>query len=255
MDWLVNWSVLLVFGTIGFWVATVVVVTIIAPCVIFDRKKYTGRIATIALLAYLTALALMGGPNVFKLALHYWYLVPVVVVVHFFAGRYYAIYVQWKLRLSELSGRLEEEIRKFLRERKIEGDAIPADLAEEWQRHLSRVDPPIDIEPDPDNYKYDIYFWIGFWPLSAAWTLLRDPLTRAVKHLYRISYQQMKKMSADEFAKAKQNLPPAPPSPPAGSSKNGPEPSGGRPYDPDNLVQKKPRRPADTGSGEFVISR
>jgi hypothetical protein len=34
------------------------------------------------------------------------------------------------------------------------------------------------------DHKSDFSFWIGFWPLNMVWTIIDDPLTRAVKRIY-----------------------------------------------------------------------
>ena len=260
---LTQWSAgsqLLVFGGLWFWLTVVVEIVIVLTCNYFQRRAYSGRIATISLLAVLAAMALLGGPNVFAIAFHYWYLTVPAIPLFFGGGWLNATKIQWKLFIKEEAARLEEEVRKFLRKQGIEGDSVPPHLNSEWQAHLSRVKPPIEMKPDPDNHKNDIYFWIGFWPVSLAWTMVSDPLTRIVKHIYHYSYESMKKASADAFAGVEKNLPPVPPTPPPGAPRNPDNPPDDS-LPPSSYLHGKPEkerthnRPAASGSGEFMISR
>jgi len=48
----------------------------------------------------------------------------------------------------------------------------------EWNRNNSTVRTRADVEPSVAEYRYELTRWIAWWPFSAFWTILNDPLRR-----------------------------------------------------------------------------
>jgi hypothetical protein len=79
------------------------------------------------------------------------------------------------------------------------------------------------IQPTPKRHKSRIMTWLGFWPFSALWTLLNDPLRRLVEAIYDAVAGTLLKISNYVFRNALKDLtvvdaPPAKPTAPAGVS-------------------------------------
>ena len=53
----------------------------------------------------------------------------------------------------------------------------------------------IEIRPKVDSHKEDIFLWIGFWPFSATWTIIDDPVRRICKAIYDLIRKQLQAIS------------------------------------------------------------
>jgi len=60
--------------------------------------------------------------------------------------------------------------------------------------------------PKANDNKGKIIFWMSYWPFSATWTLINDPITRLYRFIYRRLGAVFEKISHAMFAKYKDDL-------------------------------------------------
>lgn len=73
----------------------------------------------------------------------------------------------------------------FLRKHEITGDVIPDDLKERFSEEFPRYGSSrIEVHPQVTEHKARIYMWLSYWPFSALWTLINDPVRRVFTEIY-----------------------------------------------------------------------
>jgi hypothetical protein len=53
----------------------------------------------------------------------------------------------------------------------------------------------VEIHPMVAKHKEDVFLWIGFWPFSATWTIIDDPVRRICKAIYDMISKQLQAIS------------------------------------------------------------
>jgi len=124
---------------------------------------------------------------------------------------------------AELFGELKLKFIKELNERNIRGQVpdfvpliadvktiIPEILINNFQRYLSTFGTgfsstasggKLNVIPSAQNHKQKIVTWILWWPTSAVWTLLNDPLVRLAEWMHKRFQGLYKKIAERTFAK------------------------------------------------------
>lgn len=62
----------------------------------------------------------------------------------------------------------------------------------------------IEIRPKVDSHKEDVFLWIGFWPFSATWTIIDDPVRRICKAIYDLIGKSLQRISDNAWKGADQ---------------------------------------------------
>ena len=172
---------LLEFGTIWFWLATVIPFVLLIACV--EYEKSTSALAILVTVAAL--FVAFGDKNIIPYIKNH----PIQILEY--AGGYIAAGVVWgfvKWYFFLLKAR--DKFTSF-RDRWI---ATYGSINDEprttnpgltnrqvFAREARAKDMMI---PSANDNKGRIIFWMSYWPASALWTLINDPFTRFFKFLY-----------------------------------------------------------------------
>jgi len=188
-------------GTLWFWilVAATCIFTLVAVA-----NEWPGR-ATLSLLVFALCLHFFGDISVIS-----WVIANPVSVLALVAG-YLAVgagwsLVKWYFFMRRVGRAYIEAKLDFLREGAHEyrngynnlfeaidnpnaSTPIPEAVRERWLGSHFYVNEKSWrvrdlIEVDMADHRHRIMIWIGYWPFSAAWTLVDDPLRAAVRALY-----------------------------------------------------------------------
>ena len=65
----------------------------------------------------------------------------------------------------------------------------------------------IERRPKIEDHKEDVFIWIGFWPFSATWTIIDDPVRRICSEIYDLIHKALQAIS-DSVWKDAEECPP-----------------------------------------------
>ena len=176
-------------GSLAFW-AFVTVAIIVALCFL-ESENISGASWT-TLLALAVIVLLSPVKAAIALAVANPLIVLGAVLLYVLIGTIYS-FLKWDRFLSKI--RCEYEYRKFrwLSERGISGDAVPDDQKVEWTVNLKRccMDNTLSERVyklatnkiNYINYKALIVSWIVWWPISAFWMLINDPIRKIAEEI------------------------------------------------------------------------
>jgi len=196
-----------VFGvlTIWFWVWLVLGWVTLT---VTTENDYPG-LGTLALLALLALLQWLIGVPVLQWIWHNPFTTLALVGVYFFAGTIWAFIKWWFFVTGEL--RNYDAVRDaYLKDiAKLPPGKVPEHVKPDFIEYMKRVYGPRYMErikPSPSNHKSQIMTWLGFWPFSAAWTLLNDPLRRACEAIYNTVASTLQRISDYVFKQVEADL-------------------------------------------------
>jgi hypothetical protein len=115
---------------------------------------------------------------------------------YFVCGLIWGI-TKWWLFLHNRLEEYEDEKRKWLHDKDVEGAEIPKDLKAEWKEYLLGVGDTkwtdwsggttkIRIRPNAWENKSRILTWMSFWPWSLIWSLINDFVRAIWRRIYRV---------------------------------------------------------------------
>lgn len=159
--------------------------------------------ATISLLATALAFYFCTGMNPFLLALQHPLLAVLVLVGYFVVGVLWSVAKWWFF----VRGQAEEYYKcrqDFLFQKKLPANTVftPELLTEFHEGTIRRANPgPAEWPFEATNYgsnrlyrlrqrpsvranKYRILTWMMFWPWSATWTIINDPVKKLFKEIF-----------------------------------------------------------------------
>lgn len=184
----------LVFGSLWFW-GLLALVTILLFTFI-DNDEGFGATAT--LFGFLLIMQLFGDLKIFS----YVRLQPLNAIkwtlCYFAAGTLWSIAKWWFYVRNERLHYDEEKIR-FLQKNEVDGTIIPDKLKSSWTRHAP-------AKPSASRSKDKIIRWMTFWPWSAVWTLINDPIKKLFKSIYANIQNLLQKIADSAFAGTEADL-------------------------------------------------
>lgn len=174
---------ILLFGLPLFWYAF----TIFAGIILFSLETDNGFVSSLAVIGFVLALWLFGDIGALFTLTGISTLLS-LVVVYLFIGALWSV-AKWLFFLWEAKAwytknkaRMDDDLKRGY----FEGNRY-------FRDHK-------DFPPRAARHKAQIMLWIAYWPFSMVWTLLNDPITRAVKAIYNALGGLMQRMSDRVFA-------------------------------------------------------
>lgn len=193
-------SELLVFGSMAFWVFTIVGVLIMT--ILVNTEKLGA--ATWALAIGLGALQFMGCP-VWQTIYAHPQVAGMWALIYVGVGVLWA-FVKWFLFVNNERAKYDDLKAEYLSSRGWTSfqTATPEDKSK-WRDYLRHREIQV---PDPKNFenKDRICGWIGYWPLSMAFTLINDPIRKIVRFAYRGISGSLKHIADRAFAGTENDL-------------------------------------------------
>lgn len=190
---------------LAFWLIPFLVVNSILMIYWIDRE-YSG-LATGSLLVTGAILQWIFGIDIIGYIGRHPSVVGYGAIGYFVVGTLWAIIKWWFFVVGERR-KYDEAKAKFLADKKITGP-IPNDLKEAFADFINRRygDDSIEIRPQVTNHKARIYMWMAYWPFSALWTLINDPVRRIFREIYARIRATLQKISDHAWAGTDQDLP------------------------------------------------
>ena len=174
-----NWTEIFAFGTVWFWILTAAAIIAIVAFVENDEEQ-NGTGATITLGIFLAGLIFLGNSEFFRGILHFIVNNP-GMIIGMFVG-YLALGVVWSFVKWYL----------FLNKK----------VAYANEHELTLKDSEISYK----NNKSRIITWMSYWPFSAAWTAINNPVKKAFEFLSEKLSGGYQKMSDSMLKNVKANM-------------------------------------------------
>src|SRR5262249_2736558 len=129
---------------------------------------------------------------------------------YFAAGTGWAI-AKWWLYVHEQRAWYDELRGAFLRVHGFEpGCQMPESLQPLWQRCLVSARKErrrLDVHPLAAVHKARIVWWMSYWPWSAFYTLLKDPVRKAFLSIYHQVADYLQQISDKTFRGVEEDFP------------------------------------------------
>ena len=195
---------LLEYGTIWFWLATIIPFLLL---ILFVETESAGAaIATI--IVTFAAFLLFGNKGIIT-----WISENPITILQY-AGGYIAAGIVWgfvkwffyvlrtrdryeKFRKNWISENGDIDSRSYIDKNDSRSKA-PTTHREQFQKEAHRFGV---LPPKADYNKGRIIFWMTYWPASAVWTIINDPITRMWKVIYNRIGSIFEHMSSSMFSK------------------------------------------------------
>jgi hypothetical protein len=178
---------LFALGSMGFWILAGAVCLLLIAAVEYEKPGW----ATISLIVFCVALWLFGDVNVIKLTTKEPLFTSGLLVGYFVVGVIWSL-AKWWFFVRQCRERYGKLRSTFLKKRGYRRDgSIPETEREQWQEWLNgqlRYDRGYQLRPTVQQNKSRILTWMIYWPWSAVWTVLNDP----VKRFFKFIFNQMK---------------------------------------------------------------
>lgn len=163
----------LMFGTIWFWCLIALVCVLLFAFIDHDN----GAGATVTLIVFAFVQQLFGDFKVFNYVKENPLHTAKWVALYFVAGTLWSI-AKWWFYVRTQREDYDEKKRRYLDRNDVDGDVIPSSLKRGWADFAPE-------KPSAANNKEKILRWMSFWPWSALWTLINDPIKKLFKAIYK----------------------------------------------------------------------
>lgn len=203
------WAMFLAVGAIGFWILVAVVFILLLIEIEYERPG----LATLTFIVFFLALWLFGDFNIIETVLSAPLLSLACAAGYVVVGFGWS-FGKWIFFCWSHARKYNEAKAKFLKKHGVEGDRIPDNLLRDWQRrspgaHYNGYSESNNPTPKAGKNKGRILTWAIYWPWSALWTLINDPVKRLFKEIFhqlKAAYQRIAdsafKGVDDDFRKA-----------------------------------------------------
>ena len=202
-----NWPEVFVVGSLWFWL--LLVAEAIVLLILLEWEQ--GTVATLTLVAALLALQFLGDVNVAGYVVHHPWTAVLGTLGYFAVGTGWTI-AKWWFYVREQRAWYDELRAAFLRVHGYERDSVmPEGLRFQWQSCLAsarRKRRRLDVHPLAAGHKAQILWWMSYWPWSATWTLLQDPVRKAFFAIYQQIAEFLQEISDKAFRGVEADLPP-----------------------------------------------
>lgn len=161
---------LFVFGTLGFWLLSVIAFIIIILAL--ENKRWGGTGATLTMIGFFAALWFFGGQTL-REASDFITQHPIKCTLNILGYIVVGIvwsFVKWYYFLLNYKEKVDRTYQN-------------------WRNYIPKV---------VDN-KGKIIAWMTYWPMSALWTIINDPVRRMYDKIYRKLGKVYQKISDNVF--------------------------------------------------------
>ena len=172
---------LLVLGTVGFWITLTLATIFIFISLESDEWGGTGATSTVIVLVVL--FWFFGGKDIFIDTGNF--LIENTGVFFLFFISYIIIGLIWSF---------------------VKWYFYLLNTKEKIQKSLKNNDFSIPKIPEVKNNKGRIISWITYWPFSSLWTIINDPIKRAINFMYSKFEKLYQKMSDNMFSDIKEEI-------------------------------------------------
>jgi len=127
--------------------------------------------------------------------------VVIGAIIYFMIGTAWA-FIKWWSFVKRERRRYNEVFNRFIKDHaELKGVSManwPEDMIRQLNHNVSSeysYDDQIRVRPKVENFKEEIFLWIGFWPFSAFWTVIDDPIRRICAGIYNLIGKRLQAIS------------------------------------------------------------
>jgi hypothetical protein len=189
---------------LAFWLIPFLICDSILLIYWIDRE-YSG-LATGSLVVTGAILQWIFGVDIIGFVVRHPSVVCYGAIGYFVAGTIWAL-IKWWFFVTGERRRYDEFKAAWMKSHDIVG-TIPDDMKQAFKDDLPRYSGDrIEIRPDVTNHKARIFMWMTWWPFSALWTLINDPVRRVFREIYSRIRTTLQKISDHAWAGTDQDMP------------------------------------------------
>lgn len=179
---------LLMFGGLGFWLVTVAVFLAIVALVENEKEFFAGLL----LIGTVAAMYFCGNSGMLTWVKDHpqqllWYALGYIGIACGWG------ILKWTLFVHGQNDKYEDAKAQFLKDN--DATELTQELKEKWTEHAKegryskRGSYGVDFKfaypaPEARDHKSRIVAWMTYWPWSAFWTILNDPIRKLMRFLY-----------------------------------------------------------------------
>ncbi len=181
---------------------------IVPSCVLMyfledDESHFVASGFTVAFC--LITLHLLSSFNAIHLIQSYWKFSIIFSIGYLTIGTLWGI-LKWKFYIEKQHNKYLGFKRNFKTKLGINTEDIPDEYKEKFLRDFQYEFHYMHIIPQVDKNKERIITWMTFWPWSALWTLLNDPIRAFYNYVYNKIANVLQGMVKKRFADATRDL-------------------------------------------------
>lgn len=201
---------MLVIGTLSFWIISAALFFLVLAL----TENEHNFLAVVFIAAFVALMQWTGSVDFFSTD-------PISIVK--WVGVYFAVgvvwsFAKWYFLLNKKRDQLMEVKREWINKNKLDlavSDRIPVELFNKFadavyesgyhpntkKSYGFRPTTATELLPDLSKYKEKLIGWIFWWPTSAFWTILNDPLVRLAEFIYGKLQALYARMVSNAFSK------------------------------------------------------
>lgn len=184
---------LLMFFALGTWGFFAALGLLVVGLIIFSEKE--GTKATVALVAGAAFLQFIAKYDLLGLLRSRPYTILGYAALYVAIGLAWSV-VKWWSYVKKQRREYDRRRREFLRERENHTGVMTAFEKKDFEYRYRNE--PVEV-PQVTKHKADIIRWMTYWPFSALFTLLNDPVRRLFEWLYEAVGQHLQKIADQAF--------------------------------------------------------
>lgn len=178
---------------VGFWFWLVVIV--IGIGIIYEIEQDNGFATTaVAVFGAVALWYFSGGHNPFPWLANNWAVIVTCIVAYIVIGAGWGV-AKWWFYLHNKADQYESNRSMY----QSNWSAMNPDAQKNYTDYKGYIQSK-GYPPSIAEHKADYLMWMTWWPFSATWTLLNDPIKRIGRIIYAKLAGMMGRMSAAVFA-------------------------------------------------------
>lgn len=163
----------LLFGTMGFWALLAISSILILTCIENDREFA----AFLSVIGTAVAVQLFSGVSLLHILIYNPAAIFWGALLYLAIGTAWSFF-KWFLHVKDERKEYDKKLVKYEEKLARTKKMTPAD------RHWNKPPKPDAEIPQAMEYKSRIVGWMTFWPWSALWFVINDPVRRAFNAIY-----------------------------------------------------------------------
>lgn len=185
---------MLALGTIGFWIFTIILTGIIWTLLEVDKPGW----ATFSMIVALTAFSFLGDFSIIDLVRNEPLKFVGLMGGYVIAGVLWSI-AKWYFHVSSQARKYTEMKSNWMEICEIPPKTIINDQQRKDFFSANYGAVTISTRPKAKRNKGRILSWMMYWPWSASWTIINDPVVRLFKEIYAKLSTVFDKISAHAY--------------------------------------------------------
>ncbi len=190
---------LLAVGSFWFMFWFLILPSCILMYLLEDDKEAHFVPSLLTVFVCLITLHLLSSFNITTLIQSHWKFFIIFIFSYLCIGPAWGIF-KWKLYIEKQHNKYLEFKRKFITKCGIKTNDTPDQYKEKFLREFQYEFDYKSIIPQVDKNKERIITWMTFWPWSALWTLINDPIRAFYNYVYGRIADVLQKMVSKRFA-------------------------------------------------------